>query len=44
MKQLTITDRHIFKFYSRGISCSSTCNEKEQVQGDFDALLHFIDY
>ena len=34
MKQLTITDRRIFKFYSRGISCSSTDNEKEQVQGD----------
>ena len=47
MKQLTITDRRIFKFYSRGISCSSTDNEKEQVQGDSSPLLigwnhHFL--
>ena len=47
MKQLTITDRRIFKFYSRGISCSSTDNEKKQVQGDSSPLLigwnhHFL--
>ena len=47
MKQLTITDRRIFKFYSRGISCSSTDNEKEQVQGDSSPQLigwnhHFL--
>ena len=47
MKQLTITDRCIFKFYSRGISCSSTDSEKEQVQGDSSPQLigwshHFL--
>ena len=47
MKQLTITDRRIFKFYSRGISCSSTDNEKELVQGDSSPQLigwnhHFL--
>ena len=47
MKQLTITNRCIFKFYSRGISCSSSDNEKEQVKGDSSPLLigwnhHFL--
>ena len=38
MKQLTIKNRCIFKFYSRGISCSFSDNEKEQVKGDSSPL------